>query len=26
MSGLAPNLIRNSMDLFAKDVMPHFKR
>ena len=26
MSGLAPNLIRNSMDLFSRDVMPHFKR
>ena len=26
MSGLAPHLIRNSMDLFAKDVMPHFKK
>jgi hypothetical protein len=26
MSGLAPNLIRDSMELFAKDVIPRFRR
>jgi alkanesulfonate monooxygenase SsuD/methylene tetrahydromethanopterin reductase-like flavin-dependent oxidoreductase (luciferase family) len=26
LSGLAPHHIRNSMEMFAKDVMPHFRR
>jgi alkanesulfonate monooxygenase SsuD/methylene tetrahydromethanopterin reductase-like flavin-dependent oxidoreductase (luciferase family) len=26
LSGLAPHHIRNSMEMFAKDVMPHFRK
>ena len=26
MSGLAPHLIRSSMEMFAKDVMPAFRK